>query len=73
MSRLLRRAPRIEMDHKATAADLIIGFVIGRPDPQPCVQGARGTTTPTATTIITIIFVALLYGRRGYWTEENRK
>jgi len=34
MSRLLRRAPRIEMDHKATAADLIIGFVIGRPDSQ---------------------------------------
>lgn len=35
MSRLLRRAPRIEMDHKAAAAaDLIIGFVIGRPDSQ---------------------------------------
>jgi len=33
MSRLLWRAPRIEMDHKAAAAaDLIIGFVIGRPD-----------------------------------------
>ncbi|KAL4119230.1 hypothetical protein QTP88_012071 [Uroleucon formosanum] len=37
------------MDHKATAADLIIGFVIGRPDSDLCVQGARGTTSPAMT------------------------
>jgi len=60
VSGLLRRTPRIEMDHKATAADLIIRFVIGLPNSQPCVQGARGTTTTTAMTIITIIVVALL-------------
>lgn len=47
VSGLPRRAPRIEIDHKATAAtaaDLIIGFLIGRPDSLACVQGARGTT-----------------------------